>query len=317
MKQSAWPKYFVLAVAVILPACAIGYSNYDVFQRSFPIATILLVVTVLIAGLLTYFSGQAMAFVRRYTLILKLIIGAILCVNLILHFALSRELNAAQESVKERHKEEDRAEARDRARAQRQADLLKQATEFEAARRKTVQADANRIAAGKRSGVRVQPVSPLAIPPTEPSAAPPKPNAAAEGDEESPPVMKTPVQVRAKWFPWLFWVSIAEVFASVLGAFILMAIWQWDRDGDGIPDDEQEEEETRRPSRPIRQPGPHTVAPAYAQVEQPQRRAAGFAPPPEANHGARYMETRYPNGQSHSTNAPSLWQRLRRRAGRG
>ena len=46
----------------------------------------------------------------------------------------------------------------------------------------------------------------------------------------------TPEQVRESWWWKLTALAFAECFASVLAGAILAGVWEWDRNGDGIPD---------------------------------------------------------------------------------
>jgi len=50
----------------------------------------------------------------------------------------------------------------------------------------------------------------------------------------------TPEQVRESWWWRLTALAFAECFASVLAGAILAGIWEWDRNHDGIPDDQQQ-----------------------------------------------------------------------------
>jgi hypothetical protein len=60
--------------------------------------------------------------------------------------------------------------------------------------------------------------------------------AVTQTDGERSIVIQSPEQIRASWFGWLFWAAAAEIFAAILGGMILMMVWQWDVDGDGVAD---------------------------------------------------------------------------------
>jgi len=61
-----WRKIILFTFTVLVPAIFVGVSNFAVFPDSSLPATLMLIVTVGIAGVFTYFSGDATAKVRRY-----------------------------------------------------------------------------------------------------------------------------------------------------------------------------------------------------------------------------------------------------------
>src|SRR5262249_16168828 len=82
-------KLVIYAFTVLLPAIVVGISNFTVFPDSAWAATIMLVVTAEVAGVFTYFSGDATARVRRYCIIADIAICAVLCFNLGGHWILN------------------------------------------------------------------------------------------------------------------------------------------------------------------------------------------------------------------------------------
>lgn len=188
----------------------------------------MLIVTVGVAGVFTYFSGDATAHIRRYCIVADVAICAILCFNLGGHWILAREVSAARQGVDERHAEEDREELRRTAEAERQLTLKK--------------ADA-KLQREERRRLRLLPVeqrrSTLAAPKAEAKATPPtlQPMAlVAPGAKIEPAARLTPEQVRDSWWWRLTALAFAECFASVLADAILAGVWEWDRNHDGIPD---------------------------------------------------------------------------------
>src|SRR5262245_3574162 len=101
-----WRKLILFTFIVLLPALVVGISNFFVFPDSALSATLMLLVTVGVSGVFTYFSGDATARIRRYCIIADVVICVILCVNLGSHWLLAREVSASKQGVEERHVEE-------------------------------------------------------------------------------------------------------------------------------------------------------------------------------------------------------------------
>jgi hypothetical protein len=120
-----WRKIILFTFTVLTPAIIVGVSNFAVFPDSSLPATLMLIVTVGVAGVFTYFSGDATAKVRRYSIVADFAICAILCANLGGHWILAREVSAARQGVEERHTEEEREERRRAAETERQLALKK------------------------------------------------------------------------------------------------------------------------------------------------------------------------------------------------
>src|SRR5262245_30081546 len=137
-----WRKIILFTFAVLLPAVIVGISNFAVFPDSSLAATLMLVVTVGIAGVFTYFSGDATAKVRRYCIVADFAICAILCVNLGGHWILAREVSAAKQGVEERHAEEDRELQREKAKTE--LEIARKQAEAELARQNAVLQNAER-----------------------------------------------------------------------------------------------------------------------------------------------------------------------------
>src|SRR5215510_11668801 len=161
-------KLVIYAFTVLLPTIVVGISNFTVFPDSAWAATIMLVVTAGVAGVFTYFSGDATARVRRYCIIANIAICAVLCFNLGGHWILAREVSAARQGVVERHAEEDRDDRRKIADAERQLALKKAEAELTAANIKLQNAERRRLAQLPPSERR----SILSAPKTEPTKAP-------------------------------------------------------------------------------------------------------------------------------------------------
>jgi hypothetical protein len=233
-------KLLIYTFTVFLPALCVGISNYSVFPDSFLIATIMLVIAAGVAGVFTYFSGDAMPAIRRYCVIADIAICAVLCFNLGGHWILSREVSAARQGVVERHTEEDRADARKTADTERQIALKKADAELADKQAKAANAERRRLAQLPVSERRsILPAAPTPEPTQTPLIAPMSlvaPGAAVAAIAPVTIPRLTPEQVRANWWAFLTGLAIAECAVSVLAGVILSAVWQWDRNHDGIPD---------------------------------------------------------------------------------
>jgi hypothetical protein len=239
-----WRKSIIYVFTVLLPALMVGISNFHVFPDAFLLATLMLVVTAGVAGVFSYFSGDATAKVRRYCILADVAICAILCVNLGGHWILAREVSAARQGVEERHVEEEREERRREAEADRQLRLKEAEAQIIANQTAAIREERRRLAQLPPEQRR----SVLKAPDKEASTAA-KPAAAVatiqppslqpvDARIEAPQAIKrlTPDEVREKWWWFLTALAIAECAASVLAGVILAGVWEWDRNHDDIPD---------------------------------------------------------------------------------
>lgn len=230
-------KSIIYVFAVVIPGLIVGISNFKVFPDSSLPATLMLIVTAGIAGVLTYFSGDATVKVRRYCILADIAICAILCVNLGGHWILAREVSAARQGVEERHIEEDREENRKTSDAERQLALKKAEADADAAKTRLANAERRRLAQlpieERRNAIPQATPAPQAVMTMKPfSLQPVEP--AAKVSTITPRL--TPEEVRASWWWFLTGLAIAECAASVLAVVVLSGLWEWDRNHDGIPD---------------------------------------------------------------------------------
>jgi hypothetical protein len=235
-----WRKIILFTFTVLTPAVIVGISNFAVFPDSSLPATLMLIATVGVAGVFTYFSGDATAKVRRYCIIADVVICAILCVNLGGHWILAREVSAARQGVEERHAEEEREDLRREAEAERQlrlkqaeADVLaKQTAAIHAERRRLQQLPPEERRSVLKAAPKAEPtkatIQPLSFAPAMDTTAIVAPSVTIK--------RLTPDEVRDKWWWFLTALAIAECAASVLAGAILAGVWEWDRNRDGIPD---------------------------------------------------------------------------------
>lgn len=253
-------KVIIYGFVVFLPALIVGISNFSVFPDSWWVATLMLVVTAGVAGVFTYFSGDATPKISRYCILADIAICAILCVNLGGHWILAREVSAARQGVTERHGEEDREEKRradeaERRLAQTKADADLQDKERRRLRWLPPEQRRSVISAPKADPTKTATIQPLSL--------------VSLGQGIEPKL--TPDQVRAKWWWFLTALAIAECAASCLAGAILTAIWEWDRNHDGVADHLQTAHKCIVPNA-------HAQADAAKQTEWPKELDEGKAP---------------------------------------
>lgn len=251
-----WGKIILFTFTVLLPAIVVGISNFTAFPDSSLPVTLMLIVTVGVAGVFTWATGAATAKIARYCIITHIVICAILAINLGGHWLFAREVSAAREATTERHGEEDRA--LERRKAETEMDLARANAEAEKAKAETARAQAAAQASNaERRLLGTLPLSerrlhrpaskpapaPTLAPQTAPTIAPlalqPITTGAQGREVKAPPL--TVEQVKAKWWWFLTALAFLECLASILGGAIMAGSWEWDRNRNGIPDDEEKE----------------------------------------------------------------------------
>jgi hypothetical protein len=234
-----WRKSIIYVFTVLLPVLMVGISNFHVFPDASLLATLMLVVTAGVAGVFTYFSGDATAKVRRYCILADVVICAILCVNLGGHWILAREVSAARQGVEERHIEEEREERRREAEAERQLRLKEAEARLVRDQTKVIREERRRLAQlppeERRSLLKAPPKVETAATPAAVVQIQPLGLAPVETAKIHAPRM-TPDEVRDKWWWFLTALAIAECAASVLAGVVLSGVWEWDRNNVRIPD---------------------------------------------------------------------------------
>jgi hypothetical protein len=234
-----WRKSIIYVFTVLLPVLMVGISNFHVFPDASLLATLMLVVTAGVAGVFTYFSGDATAKVRRYCILADVVICAILCVNLGGHWILAREVSAARQGVEERHAEEEREERRREADAERQLRLKEAEAALVRDQTKAIREERRRLAQlpreERRSVLKAPPKGDTSATPAAVATIQPLSLQPVEAPKALAPRM-TPDEVRDKWWWFLTALAIAECAASVLAGVVLSGVWEWDRNHDGISD---------------------------------------------------------------------------------
>jgi hypothetical protein len=234
-QEYGWGKLAIFVFCVLLPAIGVGISNYIAYPESFWLATILLAVTVGIAGVVAWYSGDATAKVARYCIILHLTIGVVLAINLASHFILAREVSGARMGVQDRHVEEDRQNKFREDETARKKQLLAEQRELEKERARALRMEAIRNDSARRLGYR-PPIASNPIPASTVNALP-VPTAAVIEEAAKPSVKRmSPEEVLGHWRNWLTAWAFVDMFISILGGLILVGRWEWDTNHNGIPD---------------------------------------------------------------------------------
>jgi len=228
-----WRKFFLFTGCVILPAIMIGYANYNVFPDSYFLATAMLSATVLIAAIFTWKSRLATARVQQYCILADMLLCTVLCINLGGHWLLAREHSAAKQGLIERHTEEDREGKRRAEEADRQLKLAQAAADLEKSQTAKINAEARRLSrlpVERRQTILIAPQMAPAVPP---SVDQPMIN---EIPKPKGPPRLSPDEVVLKFQPFLTYMAFIDCFAAVLLGALLFAMWEWDRNQNGIPD---------------------------------------------------------------------------------
>lgn len=221
-----WGKALGIVFAVLIPAALVVYANTLAFPDSSLLASGMVVVTCGIAVIFAIASGKATRTTARYCLLAGIVLSAVLSANLVGHWVLARELSAAKQATTARHTEEDREETRREADANRQKTLLEAQT-------KALRAEAWRNAEARRLGMRAPRGASVSAPT---STTVTQPTAPPVTDQSETPKQMTVEEVMKKWSWWLLWLAVADLASSVVAFGICAALWEWDKNGNGIPD---------------------------------------------------------------------------------
>lgn len=238
-------KAFLFVLIVVVPAIIIGISNFFVFPDAAWAATLMLVVAVGVTAVFAYHSGNATLRISRYCIFGTIGLAVILAVNLAGHWILSREVSAATKGVAERHTEEDRESKRLAELADNRQKVAQAEKDLADAQARAANAERRRLAQLPISERRaiIQPSKPEPAPAIKIAPMGFQPQAASVSAMPAGPRL-SPEQVRNKWWWFLTALAIAECGGAILGGAVLGAVWEWDRNRNGIAD--------HRESQPIR-----------------------------------------------------------------
>ena len=229
-------KITLILFVVLIPALCVGISNRSVFPDAVYTVNLMIIASVGVACTFTALSAKATDRVRQWVLIADIAIAAVLFANLAAHLIMARDISAAKQSVEESNAEDDRQDARETRRIERKIAESKAAATLAESQAKLQAAEAARLRRlpidQRRSAISTPPEEAPTIPPLAASMT------AADPKETIKAVVKklTPEEVRESWRTLLIWLVIGDCGTSVLAGAILMARWEWDRNGNGIPD---------------------------------------------------------------------------------
>jgi hypothetical protein len=243
-----WRKLIPFCFIVLLPATVVGISNFFVFPDSALSATLMLIVTVGVAAIFTWQSGNATRKIARYCIFADILICIILCINLGGHWLLAREVSAAKQGVEERNAEEDRQLEREKEKTKLAIDKAKAETDLARAEANAAYQESQRLKQLPIDQRRAR-SAPRKAAPQQDATPTPEPTATPQVVAAAPKL--TPDQVREKWRGFLSALAYAEIFASVLAGAILAGIWEWDRDHDGVADHKQRPKTVTAPSHTV------------------------------------------------------------------
>ena len=230
-------RWVLFGLIVLLPYTLIGISTWYVYPDGFWITLGCLAMAAGVGAVFTHYSDQATPRIRRHCIVSHFILLVIGCVNLGMHFGLTRELSAAKRSTAERRTDEDR-------RLVQSKEYTDQAVRFAQAERdrleaegKAAQREAWKVDAYRRSGYRVAPPPPKTGPQLPNAFPTPTPEVkAAPGDQPAPLVHLTEEMVMQKWGLALTIWAFVDAIAGILLGGLLWSRWEWDRNHDGIAD---------------------------------------------------------------------------------
>lgn len=227
-------KLAIYFLVVLLPAVVISISTYYGLPDSWLIVSALLVISAGIAAVFMYYSGDATRRVQKYCIIAAGILGVVMCLGLIVHVLLTRELAIAKEDEATVMSYEDRADRRRKEQSQLAMQLMEKQKELAKEEKARLRNEAIRNDSARRLGLRPLQSKPVEPPPVGVSL--PTPDGGTSiliGPSPVPYVERlTPMAVRHKYSPWMVGSAIADVIASVLLGVILAGLWEWNKEQD-------------------------------------------------------------------------------------
>jgi len=226
-----WGKFAGLILVVGLAAVLVATANKQVFPESYWIANGMLIITFSVAAIFSVASGFAALHVKKYILIVLVVLSVTLAGNLALHWVVARAFSGVRQVVSARHIEEDRADERVKNRTEQTKELLGAQKELVQADTKNKQMDAIRYDSARRAGVapaqrKSQSTAPgmtmLPLPEIEPAAS-------AAGPPTAPASWRSVEEVLAYFLPWLMGFAIADLLISVGGFGVCAMLWEWEK----------------------------------------------------------------------------------------
>lgn len=226
--------------AILIPGGLVAYCNHLVFPDSSYIAIGMVATTIGIAVLFTVASAYASGSTRRLVLISHFVLCLVLSINLAGHWILAREKSGAEQATAERRAEEDRQEERRKSQVNDTLALLDKARDLEDAARRRLDAEGNRDYWARRLGRQAGQGSAVTTAGAGLSAEEMKAAIAASAPSATAAIVAAPKltveQVMEKWSDRLMWMAILDLLSSIVAFGLCCLKWEWDVDGDGVPD---------------------------------------------------------------------------------
>ena len=230
----------VLAGAVLVPAYLIKLSNAHVFPSTLEMANGMLIITILaaVASMLVASHEAADDRLRFVAIAGKFLLGLVLWWNLVGHWQLAREVDAAQSGVAEAkvaredaNRDAEAAKTREMALSASRVEETRAAAQLADAERRRSLADAERCRVTRNCAPSTMRMN-LAVPAPVPS---PVPMAVVASPSAIQPRV-TPDEVRAAWNPSLTSRAYIEAGVGILLLVLLGTLWHVDLDHDGWAD---------------------------------------------------------------------------------
>ncbi len=230
-------RWILFLLIVVIPAILVGIGSALAFKGGAWMTIGLLLVMIGVGAVFTYYSDQATRKIKRYCVVAHFIGLMVLCANLGLHYAVSREVAAAEQVWTRRNETSAKALADAKERTKLQLQLNQSEKEVIETQTKADRAESVKMDYYRRLGVQV-PGRTAA--PRRPSGALASvlPHALTEETETGGPVAGplTDEQVYEKWRLWLNIMAFIDAFVYIFLGGLLAALWEWDRNHDGIAD---------------------------------------------------------------------------------
>lgn len=233
-------RWVLFGLIVLLPYTLIGISTAFVYPDGFWLTLGCLVMAAGVGAVFTYYSDEATPKIRRHCIVSHFVLLVIGCINLGMHFGLTRELSAAKRSTTERRTDEDRELKRTKELAETQVKLNESQKALTDAEGKAARSEAIRVETYRRNGYKVAPPPPKqggqlvnSLPAATPEVK------ASPGDQPAPVVHLTEEAVMQKWGLALTIWAFVDAIAGILLGGLLWSRWEWDRNHDGIADNLQ------------------------------------------------------------------------------
>lgn len=244
----------VFVICVLIPSYGVWYSMPDVFPEGADMGHTSIVISCLAVLVINFMAVKATKKVRRRAQYLMIATAVCAWLQFGGHWLMKRDLSMANRSVAYQASQKLLASELADKNASRTKEVLDSLTGFNKSQAQMSNADRDlyRSTGMKRQrtaqnapsfdqlGILVPTVSASPVPTVAPMA-----NGLTMGGMQQQPISKeievplTPDQVYLKWQLRLAFLALLESFIAVVGTSSLAVSWEWDRNQNNIPDDEE------------------------------------------------------------------------------